>query len=262
MVTIAIGDKYKAAWEQYCRPSWQSYAARHGYDVIIITDYLDQGPLARKRSPHWQKLLILHHPAIQKYKRVVWLDSDIVINFVTAPCIVGFCGDPSRVGVVLFVENENGNDALRLAVNRRQVTGGQTLNQGGRTFRDVYNHIGFRTEQNKGFNAGVMVLSPSSHKAVFEQVYAGYNETNGSWFENGPLSYHLVVNDLVSPIPEAFNVNVPHLLYCHYPFILDGQIPELKPVVTRTIIENGWFLHFLGGGMARRLLEYAAGQLA
>ena len=38
LVTLALGDQFRWLWRRYCRPSWQAYADRHGYDLISITE--------------------------------------------------------------------------------------------------------------------------------------------------------------------------------------------------------------------------------
>src|SRR5437016_12929944 len=85
LVTLAIGEHYLSNWQKYCAADWQAYAAKHGYDLIVITEPLDRSPRAMARSPAWQKCLVLSQEFARQYHQIVLLDSDIAINAATAP---------------------------------------------------------------------------------------------------------------------------------------------------------------------------------
>src|SRR6185437_2993264 len=88
IVTLVAGDSYQRLWNLYSRPSWERYAARHSYRLIVLDRALDESAQwGAERSLAWQKLLILGRPELQGVDRVLWLDSDIVIND-AAPCAV------------------------------------------------------------------------------------------------------------------------------------------------------------------------------
>ena len=87
IVTLAIGKRYHDAWKETCEVNWGRYAKKHGYDLICISEPLDTSERARKRSPAWQKCLILSQDFSARYKRIVWIDADILINSAAAPDI-------------------------------------------------------------------------------------------------------------------------------------------------------------------------------
>lgn len=87
LVTLVVGEKYQQFWKKYCQKNWQKYAEKHGYDLVCISELLDNSERGKKRPPHWQKCLILSQEFSKKYERIVWLDSDVVINWQDAPCI-------------------------------------------------------------------------------------------------------------------------------------------------------------------------------
>src|SRR5206468_4184434 len=98
IVTLTMSARHRALWGAHCRDNWEDYAAPHGYDVICIDRPLDRSDRARRRSPTWQKCLILGQPFAERYERIVWMDSDVLIN-PAAPSIVD--GVPlDRVGAV------------------------------------------------------------------------------------------------------------------------------------------------------------------
>src|ERR1035437_3334002 len=67
IVTLAIGDRYLRHWKHTCEANWRAYAARHDFDVICIDKPLDDSERARKRSPAWQKCLVLSQEFSQRY---------------------------------------------------------------------------------------------------------------------------------------------------------------------------------------------------
>src|SRR5437763_13961862 len=87
IVTMAIGEPYFSNWKKYCEPNWRAYASKHQMDVICVEEPLDASPVAQARSPAWQKCLVLSQPFAAKYRQVVLLDSDVVINAESAPKI-------------------------------------------------------------------------------------------------------------------------------------------------------------------------------
>jgi hypothetical protein len=65
IVTLAVGDEYRALWNAKARPSWERYAARHGYELIALHEPIDTSPLGR-RPMSWQKLLVLGASASER----------------------------------------------------------------------------------------------------------------------------------------------------------------------------------------------------
>ena len=52
LVTLTIGDDFKRFWKKYFTNSRDEYAARHGYDIVAIDDYIDTSPKGTSRAPH------------------------------------------------------------------------------------------------------------------------------------------------------------------------------------------------------------------
>src|SRR5262245_31977973 len=96
IVSIIIGKTYLKFCRDHCEPSWRAYSARYGYDIVIIDRPIRL--LSDTRSIHWQKLLILELPALEHYDRIVWIDSDILINHEQAPSIIE-AAPANKIGV-------------------------------------------------------------------------------------------------------------------------------------------------------------------
>ena len=100
LVTLAVGEPILAYWNEHCKWNWTQYAQLHGYDLHVITEPLDPSDRAAARSPAWQKCLLLGQPSLQRYRQVVLLDADVVINYQAAPPIAE-CVPEEKVGGVI-----------------------------------------------------------------------------------------------------------------------------------------------------------------
>src|SRR5262249_54037153 len=98
-VTLCIGQQYQSLWKQHCARNWESYARRHGYALVVLDRPLDPAPAAARRSPAWQKCLVLEQPELAGCDRVVWIDSDILINRAAPP--VGYDVPTGKIGAVV-----------------------------------------------------------------------------------------------------------------------------------------------------------------
>ena len=95
IVTIVIGDRFRALYDRYARARFDDYARRHGYDLRVITDVVRDIP-GKKLT--WQKLCLGDQPWFRDYDRIACLDSDILIAS-DAPALPEV--PPGRVGCVL-----------------------------------------------------------------------------------------------------------------------------------------------------------------
>lgn len=244
LATVLIGDRYVQEWQRWFRPSWEAYAQRHGYEIVVFTDYIDKTPRAQERSRNWQKLLILETEELSRFEHVVWLDSDVMVNFHRAPCIVG-AHDSDLVGLVsdrlqTWENSERHDNVLRRIV---------PLDGRPATFAEQYRLAELPAGVEDYSNTGVMVLR-RHHREVLRHVYDQYRETAGSAKEETPLSYHLYKNELVKPLDSRFNRTWVSELVHHYPFLYYPSTrasPAGQPLLTlcvNTAWHNCWFMHF------------------
>lgn len=249
IVTIVIGEAYQTTWDRTYRRCMEAYAARHGYDLVIIRDYLDPGPVGRTRSPHWQKLLILDHPRVKSHQHAVWIDADILVNHHHAPCIVTATGPTEKIGVVTYSVAEAGTPRrLDNRYNRRHETSGSYPD-----FSAWYRSHGIVGGNdpviNDFINTGVLVLQPRHHAEFLRWVYDNAKESPGAHQENGPLSYHILRRDLAAPIDERFNVSWNNEIVEHYPFLMSRTNyydTKLLRLCVNAAWHNAFFLHFIG----------------
>lgn len=270
IVTILIGEKYQKRWRDYYRKSWEKYAEKHGYDIIVIDDYLDKSEKGKSRSLHWQKLLITEDARVKPYANVVWLDSDVLINFYDAPCIVASHASKEKIGVVSIKETnslperkKNREERFYQYINKH----GEEKRRGANAIADLYKNAGLMdTVVTDYFNAGVMVLSPTHHAHILREVYDLYEENKKSAYENYPLCYHLFKNNHVDFIDRRFNTIWPHEVMEHYPFIqafhdneesVREEVPCYENVIrfcVNAVWHNSFFLHLINDkGMEKHM---------
>ncbi|HEY8747654.1 MAG TPA: hypothetical protein VIM11_06760 [Tepidisphaeraceae bacterium] len=236
IVTLAVGDEYQALWETKARPSWERYAARHGYEIIALHEPIDPSPEVQ-RSMAWQKLLILGHPKVSGFDRVVWLDCDLIINAEAAPCIVQHTPE-EKVGAVLdmaLLSHPGLSLPFELVNNWRGSNASFS--------QKIYELNGLRTPAPYFINGGVLVLS-RSHREVLEHVYRTYRQGQYSYYEQIGLSYELLTRGLHHALLPQFNALWLEYRSAAYPFV--DRLPAMLPMCIAVALRNSFFLHFAG----------------
>jgi hypothetical protein len=256
LVSIVIGEDYCAVWNRTARPTWEKYAEIHGFDVIVITSPFDTSD---RRSPAWQKCLILSQKWSQQYQRIVWIDADIVINLI-APNILDSAGPPSQVSATLV------DDQLSLAEKHilmerlfnQPIAPDQALARWRTVQHNIYIQNKIDTKESNMVTTGVMVLSPSHHRRLLEETYAAPELSRG--YEQPYLSHAILTRGLLHEISPRFNWGIwgPALLSC--PGIarptlnsadLEPQLPFLQGEFAKA-----YFLHFYQMYHVLKLLEF------
>lgn len=271
IVTLAIGDKYLQSWKEDCESNWQEYSTKHGYDLICLDNPLDTSERAMKRSPSWQKCLILSQDFAEQYERIVWVDSDVIINTQTAPSIVDDVPLEKVGAVEMYCYSKPagsiGQEELKRMYEFWNVA---VINP---TATDYYTKYGFADGFDSVVQAGVLVLSPASHRAILEKIYFEYEEKGGpEWqYEMRPLSYELLKANAIHWIDPRFNWFWNDSLFTTYPFLINPprsrcflasftgkmgrlagglSVSQVRDVCLTAVFLNSYFLHFGGGLMA------------
>jgi hypothetical protein len=243
--TLTIGEMYETAFNNMSRSSWQKYCDKFGYELVVINQHLDGSERAMKRSPAWQKLLILSLNGSSDYDRIVWVDSDIIMNSTYAYDVlegvpeekVGAAEEYSTPTREIF---QIGLKRLYDEWDRRGVRYLSNL-----TPQDYYKNRGFPgVTFDKVVQTGVLACSPKHHRQLFEKTYLSYEDTRGGeWnYEMPALSYELINSDSVHWISQRFNYCVSHLISSLYPTSNDLTIKQ----DLRNIYDLSIFMHFAG----------------
>lgn len=246
LVTLAIGRRYEERWRRIAAPLWSAYAERHGYEVICLTEPLDDSERARGRSPAWQKCLVLEQPFAAAYDRVVWVDADVAIRPDAPPVTAGV--PVELVGAVdEFSSPTPELHASHLAklYAHWDATGVAYIDN--RTPADYYAAWGLPPRDDGVVQTGVMVLSPAHHGAVLRRTYDAYEDRGRILnYEMRPLSWELLAAGLVHWIDPAFNVIWGSAKAISYPFLTTApDHPDAAAAAARALAAAN-FLHFAG----------------
>lgn len=246
IVTLAVGEPFRRRWREVCEPNWRGYAARHGYDLICIEEPLDSAERARRRSPAWQKCLVLGQPFSARYDRIVWLDSDILIS-PHAPDVSEHV-PIDKIGAV--DEFSIPSPAVHRLVRLKQYA---HWRRSGIPFIDnpspqsYYAVYGLPRHFPHVVQTGVMVLSPAHHRDLLERTYSTYEDRGPGWnYEMRPLSYEMLAAGCVHWIDPRFNYILGIYQSLHYPFLDDSEDAARRADCLRDALRSTHFLHFAG----------------
>jgi hypothetical protein len=204
IVTLAIGNRYADLWKIFCKDNWNRYATRRGYEIICIDTPLDSSTRAKSRSPAWQKCLVLSQPWSDKYERIVWVDSDILMNSYAPDVSEGVPLD--KVGAAdeySYPTAELYQVFLDRVSRYLPATGTGFIEE--HTAQQYHANFGLPSKFNKVVQTGVLVLNSKYHRELLEHVYYTYEDKPGLNYEMRPLSYELQNEDMVQWIDSRFN---------------------------------------------------------
>jgi hypothetical protein len=259
IVTLALGREYSDRFETYCRKNWTAYAERHGLDLFVFKDPLDRSERASKRSPAWQKCLILGEPELTSYERVVWVDADISINPASPSILEGV--PLERVGAIdehSFPTPQSRQALLREIIAASPQTGGFDKRY-WRAWLDPsawHASMGLPPGQSHIVQTGVMVLSPKHHRELLEHVYRTYDDGGSKLFnyEMRPLSYEIQTRALQHWIDARFNALI-WWIFLHRNIGAErAPTPSEIHALVRDAYRNSYFLHFAGAANLMPLL--------
>jgi hypothetical protein len=260
IVTLVIGDEYRRRWEQISKKGWTAYCQRHGYDLIPIDRPLDESERAKKRSPAWQKCLVLEPSIASAYEQVVWLDGDILINPAAPPITAPL----EKIGAI----NEHAfpSPADRLSIVRRLITGAPLEGIANRSYWEAWLdpgdwHAFYGLPKKSGMQivqTGVLVLSPKHHREILRYVYDHYDDRGSAEYnyEMRPLSYEIQNQGIQYWIDPKFNALTSWLVWQSN--LKAGRQPNPQEFYCFLLDQylRNHFLHFAGMGGAMDMLRF------
>ena len=213
LVTVAIGEKYRAFYNRNFRLSHERFAGKIGRKLIVIEDYIDDSESGRSRHPAWQKLLIFKSPKTEGFDRLCWIDADI---FVTDHSLNPF--DKAGHNEWAAVRNNTYN-----------------LERAAKTGLNLYTQCPNNNRPRYVLNTGFFIANREDHAEMLEYVYRNYHEQ--PCYENGPLSYHLLNISPGIELDRSFNNLIPYYV----------EVKGVNWYSIYRLVEESNFIHFCGG---------------
>lgn len=223
IVTLTIGAEYERLFDVYCRFNWEKYCDKYGYDLIIINNPLDNSLRAAKRSPAWQKLLILSQEWSANYEIIVWIDADVLINTKHSDdiCLKVPVEKVGAVETYSIPTKELYNISLTRIYHYYDENNIKYINN--LLPQSYYTNRGIAGNNlSEVVQTGVFVSSPRYHREIFEHIYYKYEDTKGAeWnYEMPAMSYELIKSGMVHWISPRFNFCVMDIIAAFYPELL------------------------------------------
>jgi hypothetical protein len=248
IVALAIGEQHLAYWRKYCQASWRAYAQKCGYDLILVTEPFDDSSRAAARSPAWQKCLVLSQEFSAKFRQIVLLDTDILINTSAAPPITDQTPEEWVGGVI---SGSHIQDDLRLLLLSRLKQDRIDYEPGLGHWRDdqaaYYRHFGLSPIDAGIIQTGVLVASPHHHRQIFESAYQTLVASQLRSYEQIPLSHAILTSGAFRQIDTRFNSVFYETMLVHYAYLSNTQTPSYGLLATAAVQAqyfNSFFLHF------------------
>ena len=262
IVTISLGKRFERMVKQYCYANWKYYADKYGYELIIIDKTLDESERGKSRCAAWQKCLVLSQDWSKNYDRIVWIDTDIIINPNSLDVIENV--PLEKIGAVdefSFPTKQDYQIALsRMYKHWANLGFNPTINYSP---IEYYKNFGIECKFEEVVQTGVMVFNPKIHRDILEYVYYNYEE-KGLNYEMRPLSYEILNNNFQYWIDKKFNMHIQFLKALYYPYLLELDMDKIsffnKKEILKLNIEamfaNSYFLHFTGATNEMKYLNW------
>jgi hypothetical protein len=177
LVSMIAGERYQRCWYDVVKPSWVAYAERHRLDIVLIRFPLDRSARAGRRSIAWQKCLVPLQDWAGAYRRICWVDADILVNS-DAPSI--FADTPAGCVGATCVHDQlsaAGRHVLLERVYRRRLTEPEVAAAWDATQQGLYRAAGIADAPKDMVQTGVLVFEPASDRGLFEAAYAREPDT-------------------------------------------------------------------------------------
>lgn len=266
LVSLISGEKYVRPWAAQALPGWLHYCERTGSDLVVFLQPLDTSDRARGRKFNWQKLLAFGQPETLGYRRLCWMDADILVNPTHAPSVFADTPD-DKVGAVLVGSrptpleyfSASGVASIEQALSLGTLGVRQALQAAG-AGRDTseadirdgiaadYAGRGFAFPVRDMFNTGVFTLSPARHAAVFAEIYDRYEDEFLPLSDNVPVPAEIYHRGLLHPIDARFNALVVPEIARAAPWLLFAarDSAEQAFLALHAALSANHFLHFAG----------------
>lgn len=175
IVTFVIGEKYQQMYDQFFRPSVESYCKKFDIELKLITEPL--GEFTEKQSLCCQKLLLCSQEWAKEYDAICWMESDILIS----PNALNIF-DEVTDNKILFAEDENNFEYWSYLKRNNRCDTDFNMYKSTENMRNIIksskahdDSIDFTDEDDmsnvKHINEGICVFQPKYHAEYLKKLY-------------------------------------------------------------------------------------------
>jgi hypothetical protein len=255
---LAIGESCQLMWRDIFLPHLKAYASRHDFTIEVFTEDLDP---SGTRHKSWQKLLLAGQERLQKYDRIVYFDTDVLLN-PAAPNILdgvpsgkiaavtwsgSYCNDPAVYDCFRATWTHNNCKLIRDAKIK--------------SFADLAEFGGY-PRHDDWLNAGVLVFEPQ-HAEFLKNIYDTEAEGPNTSLEQQALTHWLCNrrSNLLHSLDRRWNSIFYHERAIHYPFI-EVLCPHsfIVAKVVEAALGKNFALHFAADGERQEARTFIAQQ--
>ncbi|MBI1778551.1 MAG: hypothetical protein HYR63_24695 [Proteobacteria bacterium] len=247
LVSIAGGERYLRCWHEVAKPTWTAYAERHGLDIVLIRFPIDRAARAQARSIAWQKCLIPGQAWARHYRRLCWIDADILIN----PDAPNLFEETAEDGISATLVHDQLSSAekhvLLERVHRRRFAETDVTSAWSVTQTGLYKEAGIDTSCVDMVHTGVIAFSPDRDESVFAAAYARDRDTIA--YEQPSLSHEILQSGRLRRMSARWNWGLYDAIVIHHQNLLlagdqiSGSITDFAAIASREL-QNAHFLHF------------------
>ncbi len=199
LVTVVIGQQYQERYKALFFDNHRAYAAQSGYDFRVVDDFLDRA------NPHpcfisLQKSLVCSQEFSRGYKRIIYVDADILFNLRTSVPVHLETADDDNV----YIVDEATQPTRELHRQLRKNCGWDS----GAT--EYYRLAGLEINTDTILNTGLMILNPRLHRGLLEDIHRaavarGFNHPRGVHFEQAMIGHGLQSAGCYKLLPNEWN---------------------------------------------------------
>jgi hypothetical protein len=256
IATIAIGEKYFTAWEEFCKANWLKYCRKYDIGLIIFTEDLISKDHEKWKKPTWQKLLI--GEKIISYsidaELVCYIDTDVLISPLAENIFENYGGE--KFGLISKRKNlpfDLDNTLRRIAHLRHNFYSKSYPLDSALfiTLKDLYITHNLTPQPDEAC-MGVILFNIKHHSEIMSKWFHLYDRnvlsiTNGG--DQTHLNYLIQAHSNPEWLPYHFQAIWVYEMATYYPYLYYPENKSsqslIKKCIEATLIRSS-FLHFAG----------------
>ena len=262
--TIAIGKKYYDQWYKYSYPSWKIYCKKFKIGLIVFNKNLIDKKHAKWKKPTWQKLLIAKEieTLFPHAKNLCYLDTDILINYLSSPNIFDF----QKINKISLVSQIN-NLPYDLLKTQKKIAFYRNIFYSKRypldsalfmTKNQIYDFHNLKRQKDYAC-MGLIMFNIKKFKDIFYKYFFLYDKKTKSLTggDEPIMNFILQHNHSIEWLDYKFQSLWIYEIANNYPFLYEYKNKNNKIIkkCVQNSLFNNYFLHFAGSWYESKMIK-------